>query len=1020
MTAKAQMEQASIGLVPQEKLDALISSSDIIRDSADMSVPVGDSGEKLVADQEPNGDEMQQVGDKSPEVGLDVPLDQDGTAAVGAKPDLVLDTAEPAADLIHGTDLPAAVAAEGDKQDLDEALGLPGVSDHQVDLPAVPAVEGDEQELDEALGLSDSLPAAPAVEGDGNELDDLLNQADGVDHQANDLASLLGEVPDHLPEASTTSDGSAGALPEVELPEFDGAAEPTDDTSLVIGDDDGAKNGDSHTEGTDADLSFDRTRSADRVKNFLSGRMNAIRGRIDKLKLPANKTNKRERYRDVLINNKAQIKEKITHVVSAIDAQLSHPAKKKKLRNYAAQITTLLDNVTNEYDVPTPAQLNLLKSKLSLVGVELDFSTGEVAVKDVDQKQIDLFLSGLRSDTLAFVAGVLAGGAFSVGATALAMARPESQEMVQAVRQGLFYAGAAGQIHTGAVYFGRLLAKSDKGILKKTGAFVENLGFGIEKTLGTRVGTALTRGLSLGLMGGSVGIGLAHQHIPTSPWAEMGQVPVESQPESTIPQPSDSGVELIETPAVSPASSPIDLPAPEQSEILQVVPPQLEESFFTESLVNTLNEVDQSNIIISDSAAIFDNVTMPDGSTADVIVWRDSSDHTFVSVVGAESVGPLRLAEITLNKKPVTLEELGQVGIEYKGDINGDGINDIQVRGKMSPVIEAPTPEPSGQDSVGPAAEMVPNSGVPQTDELPAKESEVKNVPAVEPEKEQAAEPEAPVAPAIPETEEVSPDAVEPVEPAAPAESLTFDPETHTAANDEGKTVYEIQPGDTAWNIATENGVSLEELAKANDTTIDALRNIRPGQQLTIPDAVEPVEPAAPVVDQSLSKWDQGKQWVENSGVNFVDEESKTVAMDLFKDLLVAEEKLDVGLDFSNQNQADKLIEVSNDTWAKFQESKDFSQMSPVRQLMMRLNIGTGEGGVLSTDLTVADLQAFDKLIKGTPVDSIVIEESALDKFGSAAEAQAINPAVATSEASDLLKNVQAKYQAAAEADAVS
>ncbi|HOZ03274.1 MAG TPA: hypothetical protein PKX78_02135, partial [Candidatus Woesebacteria bacterium] len=143
------------------------------------------------------------------------------------------------------------------------------------------------------------------------------------------------------------------------------------------------------------------------------------------------------------------------------------------------------------------------------------------------------------------------------------------------------------------------------------------------------------------------------------------------------------------------------------------------------------------------------------------------------------------------------------------------------------------------------------------------------------------------------------------------------------------------------------------------------------------------VESVVPAAEKPLSKWGQGEQWVENSGVKFVDEEAKTIAMDFVKDVLVAEERLGVELQLDTQEQAEKVIEVSNDTWAKFQESKDFSQMSPVRQLMMRLNIGTGDGGVLNTDLTTADLEAINKVIEGMPVDDIKIEgASALDRYG--------------------------------------
>ncbi len=805
MTAKAQMVEASGSILSQEELDALALGPNESGDSAEMRAPVGAHEEEVVSDPEFEGDELPPVEDGAVAVDPVAPLDQDGGAVENPETNLASDTAEPAAHPAPDAELPAAPAAVNDGRELDAILNQTDGVEHQAELPAAPDTDGDEQGLDEALGLarvSDheaDLPAAPAAVGDDSGLDAVLEQAGGVDHQVADLADLLGAVPEHLPEAPVTRDGDAGVLPEMKLPEFDGVEERAEDTSPVNGDAVVADTGNPHIEVTDADLSSGRIRPADRVKSFFSGRINAIRGTIDKLKAPANKTNERVRYRDVLSDNKAQIKEKISHAVTAIDAQLSHPAKKKKLRSYAAQITTLLDNVTNEYDVPTPAQLNLLKSKLSLIGVELDFSKGAVVVNEVNQKQIELFMSGLRSDTLAFMGGVLAGGAFSVGATALAMARPESQHMVQAVRQGLFYAGAVGQLHTGAVFLGNRIARSDKRLVKQTGAFVENLGFGIEKTLGTRVGTAFTRGLSLGLMGGSVGIGIVHQNLPTSPWAEHSAVAPEAQPPTaqvettfsvgddgfhrflidtdgkpghefgagynpetgqwqvneggdwyTVPPDSVSAkigpevMELVqakitpsplelsltkqpptetppppmtppteEPPTETPAVSPTPSPTPQPTEVPTIAPPQIEQPIFTEELITILNQVPTESIMISDGLATFDNVTLPNGSVADIIVWQDSDGQVFISTVGADSDSLLRPVEMMANKQLISEPELSQVGIKFQGDTNHDGVNEIQVRGQMAQEDNSPTPEPIGTPT--PAAQTDAEKGTEKT-----------------------------------------------------------------------------------------------------------------------------------------------------------------------------------------------------------------------------------------------------------------------------------------------------------------
>jgi LysM repeat protein len=50
-----------------------------------------------------------------------------------------------------------------------------------------------------------------------------------------------------------------------------------------------------------------------------------------------------------------------------------------------------------------------------------------------------------------------------------------------------------------------------------------------------------------------------------------------------------------------------------------------------------------------------------------------------------------------------------------------------------------------------------------------------------------------------------------------------------------GTEEYEVQPGDNASDIAARFGITLEELAEANDMTIDQLRTLYVGQVLLIP-----------------------------------------------------------------------------------------------------------------------------------------------------------------------------------------
>lgn len=54
-------------------------------------------------------------------------------------------------------------------------------------------------------------------------------------------------------------------------------------------------------------------------------------------------------------------------------------------------------------------------------------------------------------------------------------------------------------------------------------------------------------------------------------------------------------------------------------------------------------------------------------------------------------------------------------------------------------------------------------------------------------------------------------------------------------ASQSGLDTYEVQPGDTALAIAFQFDVTLEELAAANGTSIDALNNLQVGDTLVIP-----------------------------------------------------------------------------------------------------------------------------------------------------------------------------------------
>jgi LysM repeat protein len=64
------------------------------------------------------------------------------------------------------------------------------------------------------------------------------------------------------------------------------------------------------------------------------------------------------------------------------------------------------------------------------------------------------------------------------------------------------------------------------------------------------------------------------------------------------------------------------------------------------------------------------------------------------------------------------------------------------------------------------------------------------------------------------------------------AEAST-DPTATPAAGDVG--VYVVQAGDTAWAIANAHNTTIEELATANDLTVDELAALQPGDSLNLP-----------------------------------------------------------------------------------------------------------------------------------------------------------------------------------------
>jgi len=85
---------------------------------------------------------------------------------------------------------------------------------------------------------------------------------------------------------------------------------------------------------------------------------------------------------------------------------------------------------------------------------------------------------------------------------------------------------------------------------------------------------------------------------------------------------------------------------------------------------------------------------------------------------------------------------------------------------------------------------------------------------------------------------------------ATPTAEATEGPEgTETpaarATPQEGQTEYVVQSGDNASDIALRFGITVEELAAANNTTVDELRSLEVGQVLIIPPPSSTPQPEA-------------------------------------------------------------------------------------------------------------------------------------------------------------------------------
>ena len=58
---------------------------------------------------------------------------------------------------------------------------------------------------------------------------------------------------------------------------------------------------------------------------------------------------------------------------------------------------------------------------------------------------------------------------------------------------------------------------------------------------------------------------------------------------------------------------------------------------------------------------------------------------------------------------------------------------------------------------------------------------------------------------------------------------------TETTTDESGAEIYVVQAGDTAYDIALQFDITVEELAAANGTTVDGLANLFVGEELIIP-----------------------------------------------------------------------------------------------------------------------------------------------------------------------------------------
>jgi len=256
-----------------------------------------------------------------------------------------------------------------------------------------------------------------------------------------------------------------------------------------------------------------------------------------------------------------------------------------------------------------------------------------------------------------------------------------------------------------------------------------------------------------------------------------------------------------------------------------------------------------------------------------------------------------------------------------------------------------------------------------------------------------------------------------PATPAMTGVELKFDPTTHTATTPDGHRVYQLQPSESpaaiAEKIAAGNlpGFSLPN-GMDSVTATEQIQAANPGGEWKIgdkviipefkspevsvavkPDATPAASADAPVQDKlvpEMSAWDRAEAFVEASAETFSSKTHMSVAKDLLTDFQVAAEEQNYKNFKLGQNEADRLIVASNEVYTSFQNDKSFEKMPKFGQLLMRLNIGTGEGGLVASDLTSEDLDALQSVAGGIKWDKIDDYRqrngfnsgpSALDKF---------------------------------------